>query len=156
MGTKKDEAQGAPALDLSEFVTQDNAEAGVWFPFDIDGKQTGAEICVLGADSDPVALYAKQAEKKAKKMLKEIFSQGKADFDEEKARTELDEELESAVVRIAGIRRTGGGEVVVNGVEIGQDKKSYRYFCQKIRHAVGWVIAKSTNRANFFAGRKKS
>lgn len=149
-------------IDLSEFVTQDNAENGVWFPFEIEGKSTGVEICVLGTDCESVAIYAKRAEKKMTKMLSGMFNPTKKnnnnedDFNEADARTELAEKIESAVVRINGIRKIGGGTVIINGKEIEQNKQSYRYFCEKIRYAIDFVINKSGDRANFFSSKKSN
>ena len=154
MSEKKDNV-----IDLSEFVTQDNAEKGVWFDLVIGGRTTGVEINVLGKDSERVAIYAKKAEKRMTKMFQSALTGKKNTFDaddEEEARRDIDDRIDSAVVRTNGIRKKGGGIVVVNGQEIGQDEESYRYFYRLIRDAVDFVIDKSADRSNFLSGRKKS
>ena len=159
MAERKDK-DVSTVLDLSGFVTQDNAESGVWFDFELDGKPTGAEIKIRGSDSEKVSIYGKRSEKKMTKMIGQALgingkktNDDKDDFNENEAIEEIKDKIEGAVVRIAGFRKKGGGSVVINGVEIKQDEDSYRYLCQKIPATIDFVTKKSNERTNFLQSR---
>jgi hypothetical protein len=143
-------------MDISELVTQDNAEKGVWFRYVVGGKKYPFSICILGADSDKVLLYNKKKEKEAQKELGLMFRN--VDESEQEIETANDireRKLSDALVRIVGLRSEDKEPLTMQGVELKSDENSYRLICTKIPDIVDFVISKSNSRLNFLENRKK-
>ena len=141
-------------MDLSELVTQDNAEQGVWFRYIVNGKKYPFSINILGEDSDKVFLHKREKEKKAQKAIGMIFRQEDLTSEIETVEDLKTEKIEDAVIRMNGLRSEDKDPLTMQGVELKSDEESYRLLCKKIPDVIDFVISKSGNRANFLANRK--
>lgn len=144
-------------MDISGLVTQDKAEKGVWTQVELYGKKQDFDICILGADSDAVVLHRRRKEMEAQRLVGSLL--GKKDDDETRTETADDirgENVEDAVVRIAGLRSRDGSPLTLQGVELKCDSASYRLLCEKIPDMIQFVVGFSNRRSNFLGGRKNS
>ena len=144
-------------MDISDLVTQDNSEKGVWFQAEVYGKKQPFDICILGADSDKVVLYKREIEKEAQKLVGTLF--GKKQEEEQDLETAEDirnKNINDAVVRMNGLRSRDKEPLVLQGVELKSDEASYRLICEKIPDLISFVVEKSNKRANFLGGRKNA
>ena len=148
-------------MNLDQFVTQDNADAGVWTPVTLYGKPADFDLLILGDDSDAVQQFSRKALKKLKRAV------GKGN------QIELDDETidelasdtgdEAVLVRIAGIRgwsveRNGSKEtarkpepVMLGNVELKNDTASYKLLIAKIPAVKNFVLEVSRDRTNFLS-----
>lgn len=138
-------------MELDQFVTQDNAENGIWREVVLYGKVCGFELCILGSDSDAVQKFNR-------KQMKELRrSSGKQELDDEAVDVVLSLGTEDAVVRIVGIRgKTKGETITLAGKTIGNDRESYLFLINKIPQIKNFVMEVSGNRTNFLPERKKN
>jgi hypothetical protein len=150
-------------LDLSGFKTKDNANSGVWTEIILAGKRAGLELKIRGADSDEVIKYNREISKKATERLYGAIAKKRNDDDDE----EEDDDL-GVIIRIGGIRGfriEGKGKneskipvpsVILDGQELKDDEKSYRFLLDKIPEVKGHVLAFSNDRTNFLSLRKEN
>lgn len=144
-------------MDLSELVTSDNAENGVWTQAVIYGKKQNFEICILGADADAVILYNREKEKEAQKLVSTLFTSKKTEESiKETAKDIKKERAEDAVVRICGLRSLDNEPLMLQGTELKCDKSSYRLLCTKIPDVIPFVVNFSNARLNFLSQKKKN
>jgi hypothetical protein len=149
-------------MEIGNFVTQDLAEEGQWFPLVLYNKKTDIDICILGDDSDQVQ---RQTRKALKKLRSKIKPEGEVEFDDETIDGLADANDEAVLVRIAGIRgwkveRKGNKEisrepepVTLNGVELKNDRQSYELLINKIPAIKEFVLTTSRKRENFLGNR---
>lgn len=138
-------------MDLEKLATQDNANEGVWVQAIIYGKKQPFDIKILGADSDAVTLFNRERLKKLK-----INSKNGIDVDEDAIDEILDNNDENVVVRIAGLRSRDKEPLMLNGVELQSDARSYRLLVEKIPAVKDFVMKISNERTNFLSDRKKN
>jgi hypothetical protein len=141
-------------MDISELVTQDNAEKGVWFRYQVGMKKYPFSICILGSDSDKVMLHKRVKEKKAQKSIGALFRAEEIEEDLETANDIREERIEDAIVRMCGLRSEDKEPLTMQGIELKSDEESYRLICSKIPDVVDFVIGKSNSRNNFLDNRK--
>jgi hypothetical protein len=150
-------------MDLSQFATKDNADAGVWTPVTLYGKPADFDLLILGDDSDAV----QQQGRKAMKKLKNIASREKDNLSKEYSDNAVDEMADSGdeavLARIAGIRgwkvgRKGAKEisresepVTMNGTELKNNRDSYKLLISKIPAVKEFVLKVSRDRTNFLS-----
>jgi hypothetical protein len=151
-------------LDISDLVTQDNAEEGIWARVEIHKKQQDFELKILGGDSDAVQKFNRAQMKKIR------LNADKQELSDEAADNILGLNDEAVLVRMAGIRSLHFdkknkeileyGTVVIksNGVEkeLEDDKESYRFLIEKIPAIKEFVLKISGERTNFLPQGKKN
>jgi hypothetical protein len=145
-------------LDISDLVTQNNAESGVWTRVELYGKKQDFELNILGNDSDAVQKFNREQVKKMRR------NAGK-EPDDEAVDALLDVSDEGVLVRIAGIRGltfdgkhkeiTGHESVTLEGTELENDRKSYQLLIGKIPAIRDFVLKISGDRVNFLGGPSK-
>jgi hypothetical protein len=143
-------------MDISGLVTQDKAESGEWFRAHIYNKDQDFELNILGNDSDAVQKFNREQVKKMRR------NAGKSEPDDETIDVMLEQNIEGVLVRIAGIRGlqfdkkhkeiTGYETVILEGVELKNDKESYRLLLEKIPAIRDFVLKISGDRTNFLSG----
>lgn len=138
-------------MDLGKLATQDNANEGVWIQAVIYGKKQPFDIKILGADSDAVALFNRERLKSLK-----INSKNGIDVDDEAIDEILDNNDENVVIRIAGLRSRDKEPLMLNGIELQSDIRSYRLLVEKIPAVKDFIMKISNERTNFLSDRKKN
>lgn len=138
-------------MDLGKLATQDNANEGVWIQAVIYGKKQPFDIKILGADSDAVALFNRERLKSLK-----INSKNGIDVDDDAIDEILDNNDENVVIRIAGLRSRDKEPLMLNGIELQSDIRSYRLLVEKIPAVKDFIMKISNERTNFLSDRKKN
>jgi hypothetical protein len=138
-------------MDVTNLITQDNAETGVWARVELYGQKQDFELNILGDDSDAVQKFNRA---QAKKMR---LTGGKSRIDDEAFDAVFELSEEGVLVRIAGIRglqfdkkrkeAIGYEPVMLEG------KESYRLLIEKIPAIKDFVLKISGDRTNFLSGR---
>lgn len=144
-------------MDITNLVTQDNANDGVWFQVVLYGKKQNLDIRILGADSDVVQQYQREQVRK----MKSTFKNGKQsieDIDDETFDELLDSTDENIIVRINGVRTHNKTEepLSICGKTLSNDKNSYAFLIEKIPALKEFVLKKSNERLNFLSAGKKN
>jgi hypothetical protein len=147
-------------MDLTEYATQDKAEAGEWFTIFLYGKATEFQLKILGSDSDAVQKFNRA------QMKKVPLNAGKVELDDETLDRVLESNDEGVIVRIAGIRGLqfdkkhkeilGYEPVTLEGKELKDDKQSYQFLIEKIPAVKDFVLKVSGDRVNFTQGKKNA
>jgi hypothetical protein len=150
-------------MDLNQFATQDNANAGVWKQVELYGKPADFDLLILGDDSDTVQQYGRKASKKLKSIISKEVKTLDADFSDEAVDELTDNNDEAVIVRIAGIRgwnveRKGGKEVSrkpepvsLGDIALENNALSYRLLIQKIPAVKEFVLKTARERTNFLS-----
>jgi hypothetical protein len=143
-------------MDITNLVTQDNAETGVWARVELYGHKQDFELNIRGGDSDAVQKYTRERMKKMR------LNAGKTTLDEEAIDDVFELSDNGVLVRIAGIRGlqfdkkhkeiTGYEPVVLEGRELKDDKASYQFLIEKIPAVKDFVLKISGDRTNFLSG----
>jgi len=148
-------------MDLNNLVTQENSDSGVWFPVVLYGKPADFDLLILGDDSDAVQQFSRKKMKKLKTLV--ANDQKSKEFDDDTIDELVESDEEGVVARIAGIRgwkveRKGKKEVnrepepvTINGVELKNDKESYKLLVSKIPAVKEFVLDKARDRTNFLS-----
>jgi len=148
-------------MDLNKLVTQENSDAGVWFPVELYGKPADFDLLILGDDSDTIQQHSRQRMKKLKNLAAKEKKNGDGEFSDEIIDGMLESSDEDVIARIAGIRgwkaeRKGSKiisrepePVTLDGRELGNDKESYKLLVSKIPAIKEFVLGKARDRANF-------
>jgi hypothetical protein len=142
-------------MDITNLVTQDNAEAGVWTRVELYGKKQDFELNILGNDSDAVQKHIRAEMKRVR------LNAGKEKLDDEIIDNAFDSGNEGILVRIAGIRGlqfdkkhkeiVGYETVILEGRELKDDKESYRFLIEKIPAIKDFVLKVSGDRTAFLS-----
>jgi len=155
-------------MDLNKLVTQENSDAGVWFPVDLYGKPADFDLLILGDDSDIIQQYSRQKVKKIKNLVPKNKNGKVAEIDDEAIDELLESGDEDVIIRIAGIRgwnveRKGlkiiskqEEPVTLNGVELKNDKESFKLLVSKIPEIKEFVLSKARDRTNFLSELSKN
>jgi len=150
-------------MDLTQLITQDNSDNGVWTPVVIYGKQQDFDLLILGDDADVVQKHERKAMKKMKKVMGDVMKNKDIDFDDDTLDEAADNAIESVLVRIAGIRgwkieRKGTKEisresepVILCGEELKDDITSYKNLITRIPAIREFVLKVSRDRTNFLS-----
>jgi hypothetical protein len=153
-------------MELDNLITQDLAEEGVWEPIVLYGKPANFDLKILGTDSDVVQKFVKQSMKKLRKLVNQPSDNDEFNDDEVQELTDADDE--AVLIRIADIRgwkvtKSGLGKVerapepvTIKGIELKNDRKSFKLLIQNIPEIKKIVLATSNKRVNFLADRKKN
>jgi hypothetical protein len=147
-------------MDLTEYATQENAEAGIWSRVELYGKKADFELRILGIDSDAVQKFNRAQMKKIR------LNTGKAELDDETLDSVLESNDKGVIIRIAGIRGLqfdkkhkeilGYEPVTLEGKELKDDKQSYQFLIEKIPAVKDFVLKVSGDRVNFTQGKKNA
>lgn len=141
-------------MELSELVTQNNAEEGKWFPVILYGKKQNFALKIIGADSDEVVDMQRN-------LLKKIKGKGRdfENLDDEDIENLLDSKEDMVVSRIKGIKTiqwkhgkyefVDNDPVTLDGEVVGENKKSYIKLLELIPALSNFVLDKSNERTNF-------
>jgi len=133
-------------MKLDGFVTQENAEKGVWFEPELNGKKIGVEFLVIGKDSDIVKKFITEQSRMFPKMTKEEAEQ----FD-------INEQARKGVaLRIRDMRSTDGQPIVLAGETLTASKASYLKIFEAIPDIQDSIWFFSEKRANFLSKPKKA
>jgi len=153
-------------MDISQFVTQENADEGVWTPIIINGTPMDIDLKILGDDSDVVQKYQRKQIKKMKGLVSNL-KDNKTEIDDDTIDEIFESNNEAVIIRIAGIRgwkveRKGTKEISrepVNAItikdragvekEIKNDHESYEYLVTKIPAIKEIVLKVAGDRNNF-------
>jgi len=150
-------------MDLNNLVTQENSDNGLWFPVELYGKPADFDLLILGDDSDKIQQYSRQKMKKLKNLAAEEKKNKGNEFSDEIIDGMLESGDEDVIVRIAGIRgwkviRNGkkaidrlAEPVTLNGVELKNDKESFKLLVSKIPALKEFVLSKARDRTNFLS-----
>jgi len=150
-------------MDLNKLVTQENSDAGVWFPVVLYGKPADFDLLILGDDSDTVQQHSRQKVKKLKNIIPKDNKGNITEIDDEAIDELLESGNEDVIIRIADIRgwkveRKGKNEisrepepVTLNGKELGNDKESFKLLVEKIPELKEFVLSKARDRTNFLS-----
>lgn len=144
-------------MDISNLVTQDNANEGVWFQLVLYGKKQNVDIKIIGADSDTVQMYQREQIRK----MKSVMKNGKTnieDIDDDTFEEMLDSTDDNVIIRINGLRVHNNHEepLTLGNVTLGNDKKSYSLFVEKIPASKKFILEKSNERLYFLSQGKKN
>ena len=139
-------------MDITNLVTKDNEEQGVWTQAVLYGDKQDFDICILGSDSDAVKKFQRRQLKTLRDNKKGIES-----FSDEALDALLEGDIDNIVVRIAGLRSHNKHEepLMLCGAELKQDEASYRLLVEKIPAIKEFVLNFSNERANFLSSKKK-
>lgn len=157
-------------MNLDNFVTQDKADSGEWFPVELYGKPADFDLLILGDDSDVVQQHLRKALKKLKGVIGKLDESKIAELDDDVVDDLTDSNLEAVLVRIVGIRgwkverkgskilsRESVQEIVLYDKALGKDrvltndKESFRFLITKIPALKEFVLSKARDRTNFLA-----
>lgn len=144
-------------MDISNLVTQDNANEGVWFQLVLYGKKQNIDINIIGADSDIVQMFQREQIRRMKSVLKKGKSNIE-DIDDDTFDEMLDSSDDNVIIRINGLRVHNKHEepLALGGITLGNDRKSYELFIEKIPEAKEFILRKSNERLNFLSQGKKN
>jgi hypothetical protein len=153
-------------MELDQFVTQDKADSGVWFPVEFFGKPADFDLLILGDDSDTVMQFGRKAMRKLKGAMAKEKKSKDEEFDDETLDAMLESNDESILIKIAGIRgwkreRDKKGKVIneteepviLNGKELKNDKESLKLLITKMPAIKEFILSKARDRTNFLSGR---
>ncbi len=150
-------------MDLTQFITKDNADEGVWTPVVLYGKPADFDLLILGDDADVVQQYNRRAMKKLKSVIGRAAKDNDTEFDDKTIDELSDSNDEAVLVHIAGIRgwnviRKGSKEisrkpetVTLNGTELKNDTASFKLLIQKIPAVKEFVLKIARDRTNFLS-----
>jgi hypothetical protein len=148
-------------MELNQFVTQDNADAGIWIPVELYGKKCDFDLLILGNDADKVQQHERKSLKKLKNVMSEASRNKDVEFNDDTIDELTDSNNEAVLVRIAGIRgwkveRKGAKEisrdaedVTLNGEKLTSNEASYKLLITKIPAIKEFVLKVSRDRTNF-------
>lgn len=144
-------------MDIGNLATKDNADEGVWFQLVLYGKKQNLDVKIIGADSDVVQQFQREQIRK----MKSTFKNGNAsieDIDDETFDELVDSNDENVLIRMNGLRVHNKPEepIELNGVVLGNDRKSYALAIEKIPAMKKFVLDKSNERLGFLSAGKKN
>lgn len=143
-------------MDLSNLVTQNNAEEGKWFRVVLYGERQNFWLNLIGADSDRVQKHNREQFKKLKNAQNNKNNITDAVLDEM-----LDSGIDSIVLKINGIcggvldEETGDYKmdkkepVTILDRTLGNDETSYRFLLEKIPALKQFINEITNERSNF-------
>lgn len=108
--------------DLSQICTRKKSCEGVWLPYTLCGQDTDIEVLVFGNDSDVVRHYEREQLKSKFRNISVGRNSGNLELDDEALDTALDDDVNSALVRIGGIRRKDGTGLPFEGKDFPVEK----------------------------------
>ena len=145
-------------MDISNLVTQNLAEEGKWFRVELYGQEQDFWAKIKGADSDAVQQFKREQFKKLNKLKRNKNNE----FEEDALDEFLDNNLEDVVVRLCGLASDVKGSpdetepLVMKGIQLKSDTRSYKIICEKIPEFKEWVLKKSNERLDFLPPMKKN
>lgn len=108
--------------DLSQICTRKKSCEGVWLPYILCGHTTDIEVLVFGNDSDEVRRYEREQLKSKFRNISVDKNSRNLELDDEALDTALDDGVDSALVRIGGIRRKDGTGLPFEGKDFPVEK----------------------------------
>jgi len=155
-------------MDLGQFATQDNSDAGVWTPVELYGKPCDFDILILGDDADVVVKQGRKSLKKLKSAIAEDKKTNSDEYDDQTIDELTESGNESVLIRINGIRgwkvERKGSKVISKepepvtlcGEELKNDIESYRKLITKIPALKEFILKVSRDRTNFLSEPSRS
>lgn len=139
-------------MDLTNLITTENANDGVWFQVELYGEKQDFDLRILGEDSDKVTNFTR-------KRLKKLQIDGERVSVKKNA---IDELLESKddtyVIRLNGIRTHSDNKepVTIGEKVLTNNEESYRFLIEKIPAVKEFIMECSQERSNFLRKEKKN
>jgi len=141
-------------MDLNNLATQENAEAGDWFPVELYGKKQNFDLKIYGDDSDVVQKFIRKSSRKFGGAVGDLT---KGKMPDDKTLDEMKEDDKEAVlIRICGIRgwndeRTKAEPVLWDGKELKDEPATYKFLLEKIPALKNFILKIARDRTNFLS-----
>ncbi len=135
--------------DLTNLISSEKSNEGVWVQAVVYGEKQPFEILIFGDDSSVVQKFNRN------KLRKLNIGSGKK-LSNEALDEILDAEEENVLVRIGGLRSMDKEPLTMNGDELTNDKESYKKLIKAIPDLKQFILDFSNERTNFLSGGKKN